>query len=115
MKLKLSLPENRIVWALSNPFGLGYITERREIGVQEEILILSSSDKEPKVIELNDYPKWAQNMILSSIRSGEILNTGDPIGSTEKVDDLPKVEGTTKKVTTKKKQPRRKSNKQATK
>lgn len=116
--LELSLPENRIVWALSNPFGLGYIQDRKGVGVQKDILILSRSDTKPTTIVLEDYPKWAQNMIKSSIMAKEIINTGDPIDLVEGLKDLPKktiVETTeskpTQKIEVKPKSRTKKSNK----
>jgi len=79
MNLKLSLPESRVVWALSHPTAGGYIRTSPGVGDQKQTLILSQDDPGPKHVELDKLPKWAQDMIVTSIRAGEVNNSGDSI------------------------------------
>ncbi len=117
MVLKLSLPENKFVWALAHPVERGYIHQQSATGYQECTLIISQADAQPVEVILEDYPEWAQLQILSSIRAGEINNTGDPIDEVEKeqetvpevVVEAPKV---VKKKTTKKKTKKRQTRKE---
>jgi len=82
MKLELSLSKDKQVWALSNPEECrSYISYGKEKGVQETILIFHADDRGPKQVDLDEYPAWAQRMILSSVIVGELVNTGDPIGT----------------------------------
>lgn len=110
MILQLSLPENKEIWALSNPEeARSYISYNKEKGVQETILIFTSKDRGPKEVNLEEYPAWAKRMILSSIIIGELVNTGDPIRQTSlsevsliKEEEKEQVTVVKKKVTKKK-------------
>lgn len=84
MVLKLSLPEDRFIWALSHPVGKGYIHHNDGTGYQECKLIISQADNQPVEIDLENYPKWAQSMIKNSIRAGELINDGDPIDESKR-------------------------------
>jgi len=111
MVLKLSLPEDRFVWALSHPTSREYIHQHNAAGYQECNLIISQENVQPVEVNLDDYPKWAQMMIRTSIRSGLLLNSGDSLDEVklEKQEDI-KVTTVTEipKKTTKKRQTRRK-------
>ena len=76
--LKLSLPAGKVVWALAHPVSRDYIHQRGGAGYQECRLIVTERNQ-PVEVTLEDYPKWAQNMIISSINIGDIINTGSPI------------------------------------
>jgi len=81
MKLVLSLSEKKQMWALSNPEeARSYISYGKEKGVQKTILIFTGQNRGPREIELDEYPRWAKRMILSSIVTGELINTGEEIG-----------------------------------
>jgi len=79
MVLKLSLPEDRFVWALSHPISREYIHQQSSVGYQKCNLIISQADTQPVEVKLEDYPRWAQVMIKTSIRAGQLVNTGDSI------------------------------------
>ena len=76
MILKLSLPEGKVVWALSHPISREYIHNEPGVGVQKPCLIINEGE-EPKSVTLESYPKWAQSMIITSIAKKELINTGD--------------------------------------
>ena len=40
---------------------------------------MSQGDSAPVEVNLEDYPNWAQKQILTAIRSGQLINTGDKI------------------------------------
>jgi hypothetical protein len=78
-QIKIALPEGKVIWALNHPKAGGYIRTDPGVGDQEYTIILSANDPGPKEVDLDKIPKWAQNMIISSIKSGEINNIGDSI------------------------------------
>lgn len=78
MLLKLSLPKDKIIWALANPVANQYIHSRKGVGYQEHQLIVTEA-AQPVEVTLEDYPKWAQAIILTSIHRGELMNAGDSI------------------------------------
>jgi len=84
MLLQLSLPKDKIVWALSRPVSREYMHPKTGTGYQDVSLILGP-DSGPVMVETEEYPDWAKQQILSSIKSGEIINTGDSIG--KKIED----------------------------
>ena len=84
MVLKLSLPDDRFVWALSHPIGKGYIHQHDGKGYQDCKLIISQADVQPVEVKLDDYPKWAQSMIRTSIGLGHLINTGDSLYTVKK-------------------------------
>jgi len=107
MLLKLSLPQDRFVWALVHPISQEYIHLNEGVGYQECKLIISQADVQPVEIDLDEYPQWAQTMILTSIRSGELVNTGDPIEKIKEAKEDISIETVEKPKPTKKKQARR--------
>ena len=63
MKLEISLPKGRMLWALHHPTTRAFIKGETGLVYQETNLILTQADPGPKTIELNEYPEWAQDMI----------------------------------------------------
>jgi hypothetical protein len=101
MVLKLKLPKHRFVWALVHPVDKGFIQGESGVGYQENTLILSQETPEKEVI-LEDLPKWAQKQVLTSIKAGELLNSGDSIQeSSIKITKPTQTEKAKKKVTKK--------------
>jgi len=79
-RLLLSLSGDKQIWALNNPFeNKSHIKDVREKGFQNAVLIFTDVDRGPKEVVLEEYPEWAKRMILSSIRSGDLINSGDSI------------------------------------
>jgi hypothetical protein len=76
MVLELSLPTGKVVWALAHPVSREYIHDQSGIGYQEHQLIITMASQLVK-IELDDFPKWAQAQIVTSIHTGELINTGE--------------------------------------
>lgn len=72
------MPAGKVIWALAHPVSKEYIHQRGGIGYQECQLIITEKEQ-PVAIELERYPKWAQTMIISSIKNGDLINSGDPI------------------------------------
>lgn len=78
MLLKLSLPEGKVVWATAHPGSREYIHEDNGTGYQDSSIIVTAQNQ-PVEVNLENYPRWASTQILSSVRRGELINTGDPI------------------------------------
>lgn len=115
MMLKLSLPEDRFVWALVHPVSNEYIHSNEGVGYQECKLIISQADAQPVEVNLDEYPEWAQVMILTSIKSKELVNTGDSIQEIKKAKEDVSIKEVKKSKTTKKKQARRSRKKKMSK
>jgi hypothetical protein len=79
MSLKLSLSKDRFLWALVHPLGKNFIKPSVEPGYQEVNLILSQSNPGPIAIDLEDYPDWARKQIVTAVKGGQLLNTGDKL------------------------------------
>jgi len=107
MVLKLSLPQDRFVWALAHPVSQEYIHANSGVGYQECKLIISQADVQPVEVDLSKYPQWAQTMIITSLKSGELINTGDSIQEIKETKEDISIEAVKKPKTTKKKQARR--------
>lgn len=75
MVLKLGLPTGKVVWALAHPVSKEYIHGQSGVGYQQDKLIITGET--PVEIELDDFPKWAQAQIVTSIHTGELINTGE--------------------------------------
>jgi len=105
MVLKLSLPKDKYIWALSNPVSNEYIQDNDGIGFQKCNLIIAAADKQPVEINIEDYPRWAQSMIKRGIRTGQLINTGDSIdvkvAATATIETVKKTEPVKKKKVTK--------------
>lgn len=71
------------MWALAHPTAKGYINDKHEVGYQDCKLIITESNQ-PAKINFEDYPLWARNMILNSIKNGSLINKGDKIEKLEK-------------------------------
>ena len=68
-----------MLWALNDPNNPhAYIRDEESVDSQKYKLVFTMTDRGPKKVELDDYPKWAQNQILTSIRAGELINTAKP-------------------------------------
>ena len=76
MVLKLGLPTGKVVWALAHPVSREYIHDQSGVGYQAQQLIVTET-AQPVEIELDDYPRWAQAQIVTSIHRGELINTGE--------------------------------------
>jgi hypothetical protein len=103
MLLKLGLPKGKVVWALAHPVSREYIHQESGIGYQECSLIVTQG-KSPVEVKLQDYPNWAQKMIISSLRAGELINTGDQLFQStaeETIEDLTPLEKTLEQPKTK--------------
>jgi len=75
MVLKLGLPTGKVVWALAHPVSKEYIHGQSGVGYQEDKLIITGDMLVE--IELDDYPRWAQAQIVTSINRKELVNTGE--------------------------------------
>jgi hypothetical protein len=77
-RLELSLG-NQFVWALVEPLSKEFIKDVQELGYQRTNLILSESNPGPVKIELETLPAWAKAQVITAIKSGQLINTGDKI------------------------------------
>lgn len=97
MRLELSLNKKHFVWALVHPMSREHIKiTNNERGYQKVNLIFTQQYPGPVEVELEDFPTWAQKQILSAVKSGQLINTGDkiePVLEPEKLDKPAKAEG----------------------
>ena len=107
MLLKLSLPKGKVVWALAHPVSREYIHGESGIGYQECQLIVTEQDQ-PVEVKLEDYPKWAQSMILTSVKLGDLTNSGDPITKTKPKETVEVKDNVATEVTKPKKKAKKK-------
>ena len=114
MGLKLSLPKGKVVWALAHPVSRNYIHEVRGVGYQECQLIVTEKDQ-PVEVNLDDYPTWAQSMIITSLGRGDLVNTGDPVTKPKSIDKIEAKNDVTAKVEEPKKATKKKAKKKVTK
>lgn len=77
-RLELSLG-NQFVWALVEPLAKEYIKDTEELGYQNTNLILSQGNPGPVEVELEKLPEWAKIQVITAIKSGQLINTGDKI------------------------------------
>lgn len=77
-RLQLTLG-NQFIWALVEPLAKEYIKEADEVGYQSTNLILTQSNPGPVEVELEALPKWARVQVITAIKSGQLVNTGDKI------------------------------------
>jgi hypothetical protein len=94
--LKLSLAPETFVWKPVHPMAKNFKAEEQSV----EEMTLSQTNPGPVQVVLEELPKWAQIQVISSVRSGQIVNTGDKI-VLKKRGETPKEAAPTK--TTKKK------------
>jgi hypothetical protein len=92
-RLELSLGD-QFIWALVEPLGKEYIKSADEPGYQGLNLILSQDNPGPISIELEALPSWAKTQVLTAIKGGQLINTGDkisqvPVLKTKKDEELP--------------------------
>jgi hypothetical protein len=87
MLLKLTLPKDKVIWAAAHPYSREYIHSDSGVGYEKKPIIVTVKNQ-PVEVELDDYPKWAQEMVMTSLRKGELINIGDPV----KVETVEKVE-----------------------
>lgn len=66
----LSLKPELMFWSLQHPLSREYISPITGLGFQEHVLIFTDADRGPKEVNLNNYPEWAQDMIMSGINTG---------------------------------------------
>ena len=90
------------------PIVLEYIHNQYGVGFQDCNLIITQANLEPVEVNLDDYPEWAQDMIITSIKTGELINTGESIKPKKEEESVPTKK---KKVAKKKKKVARRSSK----
>ena len=76
--LKLCLPKGKVIWALAHPVSKDYIHEVDGTGYQDCHLIVTE-DSQPVDTNLEDYPQWAQTMIITSLNNGSLINKGEAL------------------------------------
>ena len=85
MLLELSLPKDKVIWALVHPVCKEYIHSLDGVGYQEKQLIITEKNQ-PVKVNTEDYPLWAKLQIMSSLKSKDLINTGEPIIEEEKLE-----------------------------
>lgn len=73
--LKLSLAPETFIWKPVHPMAKNFKAEEQSV----EEMTLSQTNPGPVEVVLEELPKWAQIQVISSVRSGQIVNTGDKI------------------------------------